>query len=297
VHHASAALGTARYLLKGGLWQPLQTFVWELRERTFTPQAEAARAAYLKSKGWLANNMNTGTQGIFEFKIAQRFLKGETVPLAVAFASDPASPQYWPQTLADDCRKRELIFGSSPADLKFNRESWAKLELQDNLAYILPFPVGKSYELIQGNNGPYGHQGHSAYAFDFVMPIGSAVTAAREGIVVKTEGRFVDGNRKPGEENYVFIQHDDSTFARYYHLTQNGPRVKVGDRVARGDTIGLSGNTGASAGPHLHFDATKGCPEWGCQTVPIVFANANENPLQQGKIYKAEPLTKNKELK
>jgi hypothetical protein len=130
MHHASAALGTATYLLKGELWQPQQTFVWELRERTFTPQAEAARAAYLKSKGWLANNMNTGTQGIIEFKITRRFLKGEIVRLAIAFASDPASPQYWPQTLDDDCRKRELIFGSSPADLKFNRESWAKLQFE-----------------------------------------------------------------------------------------------------------------------------------------------------------------------
>jgi hypothetical protein len=130
VHHASAALGTATYLLKGEFWQPQQTFVWELRERTFTPQAEAARAAYLKSKGWLTNNMNMGTPGIIEFKIARRFLQGEIVRLAVAFASDPASPQYWPQTLADDCRKRDLLFGSAPADLKFNRESWAKLQLK-----------------------------------------------------------------------------------------------------------------------------------------------------------------------
>ncbi len=130
VHHASAALGTMTYWQNGELWQPQQKFVWELRERTFTPQAEAARAAYLKSNGWLANNMNTGTPGIIEFKIAHRFLKGEIVNLAVAFASDAASPQYWPQTLADDCRKRELIFGSSPADLKFNRASWAKLQLK-----------------------------------------------------------------------------------------------------------------------------------------------------------------------
>lgn len=132
VHHASAALGTATYLQKGESWQPQQTFVWELRERTFTPQAEAARAAYLESKGWLANNANMGTPGIIEFKIAPRFLQGEVVRLAVAFASDPASPQYWPQTLADDCRKRDLLFGSAPADLKFNRESWAKLELLKN---------------------------------------------------------------------------------------------------------------------------------------------------------------------
>lgn len=129
VHHASAALGTTTYLQKGELWQPQQKFVWELRDRSFTPPVEIARAAYLKSKGWLANNMNMGTPGIIEFKIARKFLKGESVRLAVVFASDPAMPQYWPETLADDCRKRELIFGSSPADLKFNHESWAKLEL------------------------------------------------------------------------------------------------------------------------------------------------------------------------
>lgn len=129
VHHASAALGTTTYLQKGESWQPQQKFAWELRDRSFTPQAEAARAVYLKSKGWLANNMNMGTPGIIEFKIARKFLKGEIVRLAVVFASDPAAPQYWPETLTDDCRKRELVFGSSPADLKFNRESWANLEL------------------------------------------------------------------------------------------------------------------------------------------------------------------------
>jgi len=129
VHHASAALGTATYLQQGELWQPQQTFAWELRERTLTPEAEAKRTIYLKSKGWLANNMNMGTPGMLEFKIARRFLKGETVRLAVVFASNPRLPQYWPQTLADDCRKRELIFGTTPTDLKFNRENWAKLEL------------------------------------------------------------------------------------------------------------------------------------------------------------------------
>jgi hypothetical protein len=129
VHHASAALGTATYWQNGESWQPQQKFVWALRDKNFTPQAKAERAAYLKIKGWLANNMNMGTPGTLEFKIARRFLKKKSVRFALVFASNPASPQYWPETLADDCRKRELVFGSSPADLKFNLESWAKLEL------------------------------------------------------------------------------------------------------------------------------------------------------------------------
>lgn len=153
--------------------------------------------------------------------------------------------------------------------------------------YSLPFPVGDSARLIQGNNGPWGHSGAAAFAFDFVMPIGSPVTAARPGRVFATEARFVDGNKTPGQENFVVIRHDDGTFARYYHLTQNGVLVAVGSDVARGDTIARSGNTGASAGPHLHFDVTRGCAEWGCQTIRVRFINAGADSLIQGRTYTA----------
>jgi len=161
--------------------------------------------------------------------------------------------------------------------------------IQPDASYQLPFPVGDSAKLIQGNNGPYGHTGAAAYAFDFIMPIGSAVTAARSGRVYATESRYVDNNRNPGQENYVVIQHSDGTFGRYYHLTQGGALVQVGATVTRGDTIARSGDTGASAGPHLHFDVTKGCAEWGCQTIRIQFDNAGADSLVQGHIYKALP--------
>ena len=44
--------------------------------------------------------------------------------------------------------------------------------------------------------------------------------------------------------------------------------VSVGQRVPAGQEVGRSGDSGASAGPHLHFDVTRGCPDWGCQTIP-----------------------------
>ena len=67
-----------------------------------------------------------------------------------------------------------------------------------------------------------------------------------------------------------------------------GVRVAVGDMIQAGDTIGASGNSGASAGPHLHFDVTKDCPEWGCQTIPIRFGNAGVESLEAGSTYRAE---------
>lgn len=157
----------------------------------------------------------------------------------------------------------------------------------DDTWYVLPFPVGVASELIQGNNGPWGHTGPSAYSFDFIMPTGSAVTAARGGEVVKVEKRFRDGTKVPGEENYIFIRHADGTFGRYYHLTIGGALVDSGARVKRGDLIGRSGSSGASAGPHLHFDVTRDCPTWGCQTVPIVFRNAGTDSLSAGTTYTA----------
>jgi murein DD-endopeptidase MepM/ murein hydrolase activator NlpD len=172
------------------------------------------------------------------------------------------------------------ITACSPASLQ-------RTSLSADGGYSLPFPAGDSARLVQGNNGPWGHSGAAAFAFDFVMPIGSPVTAARPGRVFATESRFVDGNKTPGQENFVFIRHDDGTFARYYHLTQNGVLVTVGSAVARGDTIARSGNTGASAGPHLHFDVTRGCAEWGCQTIPVRFINAGADSLIEDRTYTA----------
>jgi murein DD-endopeptidase MepM/ murein hydrolase activator NlpD len=152
-------------------------------------------------------------------------------------------------------------------------------------AYLLPFDEGVSSKLIQGNNGQWGHTRALAYAFDFILPMGSEVRAARNGKVYEVQGGFADNTRKPGEENYIFVDHLDGTFGRYYHLAQGGVKVHVGQRVRAGDLIGLSGNSGASAGPHLHFDVTRGCPQYGCQTIPIRFANATDPVPVAGKSY------------
>ena len=54
--------------------------------------------------------------------------------------------------------------------------------------------------------------------------------------------------------NYIFIEHDDGTVANYWHFQKDGVLVTVGDTVLTGEVIGLSGNTGYSAFPHLHFE-------------------------------------------
>ena len=88
------------------------------------------------------------------------------------------------------------------------------------------------------------------------MPIGTELMAVREGVVVKV----IDKNSKNcGKEeckkynNLIIIYHPDGTFAEYTHIKQNGSKVKVGDKVSKGQLIGYSGNIGWSTGPHLHL--------------------------------------------
>jgi murein DD-endopeptidase MepM/ murein hydrolase activator NlpD len=157
-------------------------------------------------------------------------------------------------------------------------------------AYILPWTVGSAFPVGQGNCGPGSHAAGTLvqYAYDLLMPVGTPILAAREGRVLLVEDRFADATRRPGEENYVNVRHDDGTIAGYVHLTAGGARVEVGQHVAQGQVIGLSGDSGSSTQPHLHFHV-QGCD--GCSTVPVTFRNARPHPrgLLEGESYRAEP--------
>jgi murein DD-endopeptidase MepM/ murein hydrolase activator NlpD len=120
------------------------------------------------------------------------------------------------------------------------------------------------------------------------MPIGTEIIAAREGTVLLVEESFSDSTRRAGEENYINVRHDDGSIAGYVHLTKNGAFVTVGQRVVQGESIGLSGDTGSSTEPHLHFHVQR-CD--GCPTVPVTFRNTRLHPrgLLQGEVYEAEP--------
>ena len=148
--------------------------------------------------------------------------------------------------------------------------------------YLLPFPSGEVYELTQGNCGSESHGGRFRYAFDFRMPVGSPVIAARAGVVATVRDGNPDGTRRVGDENILIIEHEDGELSRYIHLRRDGVLVAEGERVAAGDTVALSGNSGRSAFPHLHFDVADRCGADGCRTTPAAFLNADP-PIPAGR--------------
>lgn len=159
---------------------------------------------------------------------------------------------------------------------------------QPSSPYVLPYPVGLSWVVIQGNCTPGTHfaGGRDQYAYDFGMPVGSPVVAARAGVVTELEERYEDGNGDVDRSNYVAVQHADGTLAVYFHLTRNGVLVELGRAVRQGEEIAVSGVTGGANTPHLHFGVIGGSGK----TIPVTFRNTIPHPsgLEQLQSYPAQ---------
>jgi murein DD-endopeptidase MepM/ murein hydrolase activator NlpD len=148
----------------------------------------------------------------------------------------------------------------------------------DDYLYLMPYASGKSYRVIQGFNSRFSHRGVEQYAVDFRMDIGTPIHAAREGVVARIEESNDKGCWEEGcgkYANFIVVMHDDGTTGEYYHLQQSGALVEVGERVEAGQKIGLSGNTGHTALPHLHFAVYKATRRARFQSVPVTFITAD----------------------
>lgn len=123
--------------------------------------------------------------------------------------------------------------------------------------FYLPWAPGETRTIGQANNGQYTHQGH--FAWDIAMNIGTPLLAIAPGRVIRADDNHPDNplgfpDDPDTPSNAVWIDHGDGLQAVYAHLTPGGAKVVAGQLVAAGQCIGLSGNSGYSSGPHLHYE-------------------------------------------
>ena len=163
---------------------------------------------------------------------------------------------------------------------------------EDSVCYSLPYAPGRTYRVTQGYDGEFSHHGGNRFAIDWALPEGTAVHAARGGLVVKVKD---DSNRGGGNvsfdkyNNYVLIRHSDGTLGQYCHLKKGGMTVREGDIVNDGDVIARSGNTGFSSGPHLHFSVYKMRNGKERESIPVKFkiSDGTAATLKAGRRYTA----------
>ena len=96
---------------------------------------------------------------------------------------------------------------------------------------------------VQGRITQHPHERHMA--FDIGIPVGTPIKTTMDGTVVHA------GWNDQGYGNLVIIE--NGAYRTYYAHLSSTP-VSVGDEVAAGMVVGLSGNTGNSTGPHLHYE-------------------------------------------
>lgn len=82
---------------------------------------------------------------------------------------------------------------------------------------------------------------------DFAAPTGTPIYAAGNGTVQRA-------SRNGGYGNYIKIKHTRGYETAYAHLSKYAKGIKAGKKVKQGDVIGYVGSTGASTGPHLHYE-------------------------------------------
>lgn len=118
---------------------------------------------------------------------------------------------------------------------------------------------------LRGSISGFGYRMHPIYkirkmheGLDFAAPIGTPIYATGDGVVVAAGAERGYGNR-------IMISHGYGYVTKYAHMSKF--KMKRGQRVNRGDIIGYVGNTGASTGPHCHYEVIKN----GRQINPINF--------------------------
>lgn len=209
-------------------------------------RVESGDGEYL---AWADNRLAGPIEVLLGFS-ESRNIRGE--PALPARATVPARGSVLVARLRADDPRREGSFGLSLAGVPGHPSARPR-----DVEYLPPLRQSRM-RIDQGFGGGFSHDdAQNRHALDFAADVGTPVFAARAGTVMQVESDFSQAGLKRekygGRANFVRILHDDGTMALYAHMATDGVYVRVGQQVQAGQRIGLSGNTGFTTGPHLHF--------------------------------------------
>jgi len=153
--------------------------------------------------------------------------------------------------------------------------------------YSLPF---KKKDFIDAVSDPRAHFSYFKHAIDFGLREGTTILASRMGIVtdIKVDSKVGGADPKYNNikyANYITLKHDNGEYSQYEHLKHRGALVKLGEKVRTGQPIALSGNTGFTTEPHLHFQVLKlNKTKIGWETLKIRFKEKIDIDRTQGPV-------------
>jgi hypothetical protein len=118
-----------------------------------------------------------------------------------------------------------------------------------------------------------GNETYPSYRQEVIAVADGVITKVFDGVPENTPGvttRPEVFNLSTAIGNHVILDLGNGHFALYAHLLPGSLRVRVGQRVRRGDVLGRVGNSGNSGGPHLHFHVVDDNVPLGAEGLPYV---------------------------
>jgi murein DD-endopeptidase MepM/ murein hydrolase activator NlpD len=161
--------------------------------------------------------------------------------------------------------------GAMTDELEHLADAMSRMEFLERSLLAIPSGQPTAAPMLTSSYGyrrdPFN--GHAAFhaGLDFPGRYGQSINAAANGKV-----SYV--GQRQGYGNVVEVEHGNGIMTRYAHLS--GFAARVGQKVARGDTIGRMGSTGRSTGTHLHFEVRLN----GQAVNPRPFLEARKDVLQ-----------------
>jgi len=167
--------------------------------------------------------------------------------------------------------------GNGPSNTSLHRRALipinghAYISQRFGIDWVQVYPDGKTYK-----GDPSDNKNYRAYGQEIHAVADGVVTQVGDGIPQNTPGAkslAVPITLETVGGNHVIMEIGNGLFAFYAHMQPGSLRVKVGDKVRRGQVLGLLGNTGNSSEPHLHFQICSANSELGSEGLPYAFAS------------------------
>ncbi len=200
----------------------------------------------------------------------------ESTGLATTVAADTLASEIADQAAAQEQEAEEAaarVKAAAEAKRKAEARAKAAREAKERAAReaerkrlnAFVSPISGSYVSTGYQAGGSAWSSGSHTGIDFHAASGTTVHAVGAGTVVEAGWGGAYGNN-------IVIKMNDGSYTQYGHLSSLS--VSVGQSVTPGEQIGLSGSTGNTSGPHLHFEARSGS-EYGSDINPLAYLRAH----------------------
>ncbi|MGA2533452.1 MAG: M23 family metallopeptidase [Candidatus Aminicenantales bacterium] len=161
--------------------------------------------------------------------------------------------------------------GDGPVGHRLSMQAWNS-RLVVNERYAIDFmKFNNDYRLVHGESSSNSHW--YSYGEEVIAVADGVISDIKEGIIENTPlGKYaVPNSLEYAAGNCVILNIAQGVYAVYAHLKPKSLRVKIGDKVQKGQGLGLIGNSGISDAPHLHFHIIDANSVFGGEGLPYVF--------------------------